>query len=245
MKKLTNTSFHRLALLMAIFLSLSAKGKINAASFDDDDTRTDFHQKVLASQDENTVTLFGGLGLVAQSKNSFADRHPSTSIFFGTAAFHHYFSNPIALGLQYTFVGSHSGRDLLRGHFVAPSVTGRLLMDNGHQAVTFGLAPGYMHYGDKLRNDEGRRLVFRKGYFAVDFNLGYDIALTRRLAFGLRMDVLTAAWKQNPEYRLFSNDKYRYFYDANGNRWVSDNHETMFIPSLTYISLSVGLGYRF
>lgn len=58
-----------------------------------------------------------------------------------------------------------------------------MLMGNGKQAVTLSLASGYMHYADKTEKTKGHFAVFNKSYFTAKFSLGYQVALSSRLAF--------------------------------------------------------------
>ena len=222
---------------------LAGAGAAHAATPVDDEGRDDFESVALAAEDENTVTLLGGLGLALSGENGFADKHSQTSIFFGTAAVHHYFRGDFALGLDYTYLGSHSGRDLLRCHFVGVDLRGRVLMEQGRNALFFGLAPGWMHYADKTRQDNGRFAVFNKGYFATKFSLGYEIALSRRLAAQVRTDILSAAWYRNENYQLFGSGD-DYYIDKYGHLQRDDSNN-LFEPSLVMFSLNVGLSYRF
>lgn len=195
----------------------------------------------LEKENDNTLALFGGLGIAAKGKNGFTDKHSGTSIFWGTANYNHFFSDNFAIGLDYTYLGSHSGKDLLRCHFVAPTITGRLLMSHNRQGGYLSLAPGYMHYADKTKQESGHLAVFNKSYFGLKITLGYEVALSQKLAFQLRTDLLTAAWKENENYTI--GDDNNYYVDKYGHMQEAPN--TLFEPSLTFFSISVGLSYRF
>jgi hypothetical protein len=116
-------------------------------------------------------------------------------------------------------------------------------MNDGKQALTFSIVPGYMHYADKTEKTKGHFVVFNKSYFAAKFSLGYQVALSKRFAFLLRTDVLTASWHENEDYTLLSNHD-DYYIDKNGHVQKDDSNN-MFEPSLLFFSLSVGISYRF
>lgn len=192
----------------------------------------------------STVTLNGGLGLATKGKNSFTSEHGNTSIFFGTAACHYQLSWPVAIGLTYKYIASHSGRDLLRCHFVGPDVKFRYLMDEHQQALYFTLTPGYLHYADRVRNKEKRGEAFNHSYFAADFDFGYEFAISRKLSLLLHADVLTGRWGSNPDYHLIPDDVH-YYIDENGKTQSYHDPNYMFEPSLVFIALNLGIAYTF
>jgi hypothetical protein len=230
-------------LLASLVLLIFVCAPANAYQSDSKDDESDFNETLLATEDENTFELTGGIGLAATGKNCFTDEHSGTSIFFGTSNYHHYFNEHFALGLDYTYLGSHSGKDLLRCHFVGPDILGRVLMDDGKQALTFSISPGYMHYADKTEKAKGHFVVFNKSYFAAKFSLGYQVALSKRFAFLLQTDLLTASWHENEDYTLLANHD-DYYIDKYGHIQEDDSNN-MFEPSLLFFSLSVGISYRF
>ncbi|MGI6232321.1 MAG: hypothetical protein ACOYJF_05650 [Prevotella sp.] len=93
-----------------------------------------------------------------------------------------------------------------------------------------------MHYADKTEKTKGHFAVFNKSYFAAKFSLGYQVALSKRFAFQLGADVLTAAWHENEDYILLA-DHEDYYIDKYGHvqKYESNN---LFEPSLTFLSLT-------
>lgn len=234
----------RLSLLTSVVLLLSVCSPIFADGQENESYDKDFNRKLLATEDENTVDLLGGLGLSATGKNGFTDEHSGTSIFFGIANYNHYVSDNWAFGLDYTYLGSHSGKDLLRCHFVGPDILGRVLMKGGKQAMTFSLAPGYMHYADKTEKATGHFAVFNKSYFAAKFSMGYHVAFSNRLAFVLRTDLLTSSWSENENYYI-GHSGGEYYIDKYGHVQKDETNNELFKASLLFFSLTAGLSYRF
>ena len=198
----------------------------------------------LTEQGGSELSVNGGLGLATKGKNSFTSEHSGTSIFFGTAAYHYQLASPVAVGLSYKFLGSHSGHDLLRCHFVGPDLKLRYLMDEHRQALYFTLTPGYLHYADRVKDDKQHPVAFNHSYFAADFDFGYEFAVTRKLSLQLHADVLTGRWGSNPDYHLIPDDVH-YYIDENGKTQSYHDPNYMFEPSLVFIALNLGIAYTF
>lgn len=190
----------------------------------------------------SSLTLSGGMGLATKGKNSFTSNHSNTSIFFGTAAYHYQLSSPVAVGLSYKYIASHSGRDLLRCHFVGPDLKLRYLMDDGQQSLFLSVAPGYLHYADRVWDKKKRGIAFNHSYFAADFDFGYEFAISHKLSMQIHADVLTGRWGSNPNYRLIPDDVH-YYIDENGNMQSYHEPNYMFEPSLVFIALNLGIAY--
>lgn len=190
------------------------------------------------------VTLSGGIGLAAKGKNSFTSEHNMTSIFFGNAAYHYQISSPVAIGLSYKFLGSHSGHDLLRCHFVGPDFKFRYLMNDDQQALFLTITPGYLHYADRVKNKQRRQIAFNHGYFAADFDFGYEFALSHHLSMQMHADILTGRWGSNPNYQLIPTDT-QYYNGEDGKLRSYHDPEYMFEPSLVFIAINMGIAYTF
>lgn len=190
------------------------------------------------------ITLSGGIGLATKGKNSFTSEHNNTSIFFGSAAYHYQVASPVAIGLRYKFLGSHSGHDLLRCHFVGPDFKFRYLMNEDQQALFFAITPGYLHYADRVKNKEKKQIVFNHSYFAADFDFGYEFAVCRNLSLQFHADILTGRWGSNPNYELIPRDVY-YYIDENGKMQSYHDPNYMFEPSLVFVAINMGIAYTF
>jgi hypothetical protein len=191
----------------------------------------------------HTFSLTGGLGWGFGGKNGFTDQHSATSIFFGNADYHYLVSGIFKTGMRYTYVGSHSGKDLIRCHFVGPSVQLVPAWDNERQAIIIGIAPGYLHYADRMHVDEKQQMTFNKDYFAVNFTLGYQHAVARHILLKAQVDWLTAKWKENDKYFDKSYDN-EYYIDEYGHIQKYKDFHFMFKPSLSFLYVSVGVAYR-
>jgi hypothetical protein len=198
----------------------------------------------LTEQGGSELSVNGGLGLATKGKNSFTSEHSGTSIFFGTAAYHYQLASSVAVGLSYKFLGSHSGHDLLRCHFVGPDLKLRYLMDEHRQALYFTLTPGYLHYADRVKDDKQHPVAFNHSYFAANFAFGYEFAVSRHLSLQINADMLTGRWGANPDYRVFS-DNTQYYIDDAGKLREYKEPNYMFEPSLVFFGLNVGISYRF
>jgi hypothetical protein len=182
--------------------------------------------------EKNAVSLGGAITLpIGSGENDFTDIHQNTACFTANANFRHFLSPQAALGAIYQFYGTHSGKDLFRCHFIAPTITFRSLQDDAKQSLyaTFGI--GYFHYADRIFSRAKANHTFNHGYLGASLSIGYEWAVSKSFSTQLHLDFISAKWAENENYEP---------------KWMRDNPdepEYMFEPKMVFVSL--GLDVQF
>jgi hypothetical protein len=181
---------------------------------------------------KDAIAVGGSLTFPAgKGTNDFTDVHGSTLCFSADLNYRHYLSDVAALGAIYQFCGSHHDRDLLRCHYIAPTLTCRALQNEGSQSLYFTFGMGFLLYSDRIYSRPAANHTFNQGYFAASLSLGYECTFSNRLSSQLHIDFLTAKWSENENYQP---------------SWQRDNpneYESMFEPKRMFAS--VGLDIQF
>lgn len=168
---------------------------------------------------------------VGASSNDFTYIHDKTLTFTSNASYRHFVSPPVAVGALYQFHGSHSGRDLLRCHFIAPTITFRNLMDEATQSVYVTVGAGYFHYADRIYSRTTSNHTFNHGYFGASISLGYEWMIAKSLSAQIHFDFMSAKWGENEDYKP---------------KWARENPddpEYMFEPKMMFASLGVDIQF--
>lgn len=176
--------------------------------------------------EKDAVSVGGALTLpLGSGKNDFTDIHKNTLSFTANTNYRHFLSSQAAVGAIYQFYSTHSGKDLFRCHFIAPTITFRDLQDAGRNSLYFTLGVGYFHYADRIFSRTTANHTFNHGYLGASFSFGYEWAVGKSVSTQLHLDFISAKWGFNEDYQP---------------KWVRDNPdepEYMFEPKMVFISL--------
>lgn len=174
-----------------------------------------------------SVMLGGGVALphVEGNREDFFARNGNRTGYDLMAEGRYYFSDYVAVGLQYDYLNMKDMPDKAHVHFVHPNFTLRYLFDNANAGLFCSLGVGYMDYQERVYN-RGERFGHRyhKPYCGIAFAVGYEFHISSGVCGVLRADVLTADWFANPDARLFNTDGY----DDGINHSLFKNNITFF-----------------
>lgn len=190
----------------------------------------------------DALAVGGGITMpVGDGSDDFPSLHKGTPSYMADVSYRHYFSPQFALGATYAFNGGFRDRDLIRTHYVAPTLTYRAL-DEARTGFLFTFGTGYMHYGDRIATRPKGHDVFNKGYFAVSLSLGYEWTWTKHLSSQIHFDFVNAKWHRNEDVTLMDEIFHEPYdpYDPN-----PDHNKTMFEPKLMFVTLGITLQYSF
>jgi hypothetical protein len=189
-----------------------------------------FAQNTLPAKDAisigSAVTLPSGKG-----ENDFTDLHKNTFCFTADANYRHFLSPHAAVGATYQFYGTHSGKDLFRCHYIAPTLTFRALQNEATSSLYFTVGAGYFHYADRIHSRIAANHTFNHGYFGTSISLGYEWMIGKSISTQLHLDFLSAKWGENPDY------------EPKWQREDPNVPETMFEPKMSFVSLGLDLQF--
>lgn len=189
------------------------------------------------SLDNKWSLLFGtGLGFGANVENretSYFDHHSTPVSSSWRAELRQRY-----LGFEYLYSYSAADDDKMSTHYIGPTLTLSTMLDGGRsKALYLQFTAGLLNYSQTIEDDRyshynsSREVVpdytFDEEYFALGISLGYQQHLSGNLAVDAKLEILTADWFLNDDYRMFPD--------------TQDENENMFKNNLTFINLTVAL----
>ena len=181
------------------------------------------------------IVLGGGIGIpiIDSYDNSEYENWNRPGYLLSAEARLHFTEN-VACGFKYDYIRSKKGDNKMHVNFIAPEIVLRYNFDDSKKGVYFSIAPGYMDYEQKLYISGSRYgQNYQKGYFAIDFGLGYEFNMYRNVNGIFKLNFLTADWGVNPNGRLFNPDPD--YDDGENHNWFKND--------ITFINLGFALQF--